>query len=222
MTKNNNDLDSLHLFAPEVKSIRNYKQVIPVTIYHYYVTDEIEDIEMYIDLINTLKTAEPHDTVFIYLNTPGGDMSIAIQIISAIKQCQGTVVTALEGNVCSAGTLIFLSGHKFLINPNCTFMIHDYSQWVGGKGNEIHLQVNYYKEYFRKLANDIYGNFLTENEIESVLAGKDIWMDSDEVLRRLKEDVVNIQPNELIDNSIPVPPKKTKPAKTTKKKIKKK
>lgn len=176
------------IFLPNLddnQQIKHYKQVIPVTVHHFYIIDEIGDSANYMDLINTLKTAEQHDTIFIYLNTPGGSLHTSIQIISAMRQSSAAVVTCLEGEVCSAGTLIFLSGDKHIVNPHCTFMIHNYSHWVGGKGNEISIRVKHYEEYFRKLSGDIYKDFLTEAELEEVRSGKDFWMDSEEVIRRL-------------------------------------
>ena len=171
----------------EGSKIPQYKQVIPVSLYHFYIIEEIGEPDSFLDLINILKTAEEHDTVFIYLNTPGGSLQTTVQVISAIRQSRATVVTCLEGEVCSAGTLIFLSGHKHIVNANCTFMIHNYSQWLGGKGNEVALRVKYSEHYFKKLALDLYNGFLTESEIESVIEGKDYWMESDEVIRRLRK-----------------------------------
>lgn len=204
---NQNKMSNVDFFGfappPEDDSIKYFKQVIPVTLHHYYITDEIGDVEPFLDLINTLKTAEQHDTIFIYLNTPGGSLTTTIQIISAMRQSNATVVTCLEGEVCSAGTMIFLTGHKHIVNANCTFMIHNYSHWVGGKGNEVNVRVKYTEEYFRKLAENIYGKFLTTEEIKGVLDGKDLWMDSDEVLSRLGVEAEGDEPT-LVEEIEPI------------------
>jgi ATP-dependent protease ClpP protease subunit len=203
----------LDFLSNDPNTIKSYKQIVPVSLHHFYIVDEIEDVKPYLDLINTLKTAEAHDTIFINLNTPGGNLNTAIQIMSAIKQSSATVITCLEGSVCSAGTLIFLSGHKFMVNPNCTFMIHNYSQWTGGKGNEIALQVKYQENYFHKLAKDVYGGFLTENEIKDVLQGKDLWFESDEVISRLKAlnaDAIESNGDESDEEPTPKPKAKKK------------
>lgn len=182
-------------------SIRTFKQVIPVTIHHFYMIDEIGEPSKYLDLINTLKTAEAHDTIFIYLNTPGGYLNTAIQIMSAMKQCNGTVITSMEGEVCSAGTLIFLSGDKYVIHPNSTFMIHNYSAWMGGKGHEIAAYAKYKEQYAKELMNDVYKDFLTEDEVEEVLDGKDIWLSSSSVIKRLegKNKLLNTEEADIED-----------------------
>jgi ATP-dependent Clp protease protease subunit len=190
--KNTNGPDVIVLPDDKDNSIRSFKQIIPVTVHHFYITDEIAEPDKYLELINTLKTSEQHDTIFMYLNTPGGYLNTAIQIMSAMKQSNATVITSIEGEVCSAGTLIFLSGDKYIINPNSTFMIHNYSAWIGGKGNEIAAHAKYREEYAKELMNDVYKDFLTEDEIQSVLDGKDIWLSSNSVIKRLsaKEKVL--------------------------------
>ena len=176
------------------KRIKSFTQIINVSLYHFYITGEIEfDVDPYIEMINILKTAEEHDQIFIYLNTPGGSISTAIQIISAIKQSVATVTTVIEGDVCSAGTLIFFAGDHFVVNDHCTLMIHNYSHGPYGKGNELKSQVNYSDRYFTKLANDFYKNFLTEDEIKAVCEDKDFWMDSDEIIERFKRNGIPVK-----------------------------
>lgn len=184
---------------PPEKKVKYYKQVIPVTVHHFYITEEIKEVDYYLNMINAIRTAEQHDTIFIYLNTPGGNLYTAIQIIAAMKQSQATIITSLEGQVCSAGTLIFLSGDKSIVHDNSTFMIHNYSQFLGGKGNEINSQVKYNEGYFLKLAKAIYGKFLTDDEIKSVTEGKDFWMDSDEVASRLGDKLIVQEREETLD-----------------------
>lgn len=191
--KNDNGVEGIEdiviLQNKDEDCIKSYRQTIPVNFYHYYINDDIGHPDRYIQMINTLKTVEEHDTVFIYLNTPGGRVDTAVQIIGAMKQCKGTVVTSLEGEVCSAGTMIFLSGTKFYVNPYCSFMIHNYSAGFFGKGNELSSQIKYREKYFKQLMFNIYDKFLTEEEIEAVIEGKDFWFSSNEVIERLKRKV---------------------------------
>lgn len=217
--------DLLLLQAPDPISIKCFKQVIPLTIYHFYISDVIEDHAPFYELLNTLKTAEAHDRVIIYLNCPGGALYVAIQIVNAIQTSQATVITCLDGQVCSAATLIFLAGHEYIVNKHGSFMIHNYSEGVFGKGNEIISRVKHATDWFEKLTYDIYGNFLTPEEIQGVLQGKDLWLDSDAVLERLQKKEQNEETEEEVEEIIEVeavPPLKTKKPRTSTKKIDKK
>jgi ATP-dependent protease ClpP protease subunit len=184
---NNNEFPMIPFFQNK-ETIKSFKRIIPVTIYDFYIIDDIEEPEKYLELLQTLKSAEPYDTIFIYLNTQGGSLTTTIQIMSAMNSSAAKVVTCLEGHVCSAGTFIFLKGDIKVINPHGTVMIHNYSQTSSGKGHEVITQINYMNTYFNKLAIDIYTDFLTSEEIEYIKNGNDIYMDSHEVVERLKNN----------------------------------
>jgi ATP-dependent protease ClpP protease subunit len=167
------------------EQVRSYKRGMQVSLYDFYIIDEIGEPEKYMDMIHTLSTAEPHDTIFIHLNSRGGDLYTTVQILAAMNSTQAKTVTTLEGQACSAATFIFLAGDMKIVNPNCTFMIHNYSQTTAGKGNEVIQHIGYMNEYFNKLATDIYSHFLTKEELDTVIAGTDLWMHSHEVTERL-------------------------------------
>lgn len=175
------------LLLPQMGSekIPNYKQVVQVSLHHFYILGVIEGPEKYLDLVQTLKTVEEHDTVFIYINSVGGSLYTTIQIINAIQNCHGNVVTVLEGEACSAATIIFLAGHKHVINPFGAFMVHKYSHGVEGKGSDVREQVKFTERYFDQIAYALYADLMSKEEIAQMLDGKDFWFSSDEVLDRL-------------------------------------
>ncbi len=178
---------------PELElKVKSYiqTQTIDININHFYLVKEIVEPSYYLDMIHTLKTTQEHDTTFIYLNSIGGDLSTTIQIISAMHQSAGTVITSMEGNVASARTMIFLSGDKHIINDHCTFLIHNYSSSFGGKGNELSKRVQFNEKYFNELVTSIYTGFLTDVEIEQVLNDKDLWFSSEDVRSRIPDNLI--------------------------------
>ncbi len=183
----NTSEDTELLLLPQIGSekIPNYKQVVQVTLHHFYILGVIEGPEKYLDLVQTLKTVEEHDTVFIYINSVGGSLYTTIQIINAIQNCNGTVITCLEGEACSAATVIFLAGHKHIINPFGAFMVHKYSHGVEGKGSDVAAQVKFTERYFDQISYAVYADLMSKEEIAAMLEGKDFWFSSDEVLDRL-------------------------------------
>ncbi len=187
--KNSSEETELLLLFPQIGNdkIPSYKQVVQVTLHHFYILGVIEGPEKYLDLVQTLKTVEEHDTVFIYINSVGGSLYTTIQIINAIQNCNGTVITCLEGEACSAATIIFLAGHKHIINPFGAFMVHKYSHGVEGKGSDVAAQVKFTERYFDDVAYSVYEDLMTEEEIAQMLEGKDFWFSSTEVFQRLSQ-----------------------------------
>ena len=182
---NSEETELLLLPQMGLDKIPNYKQVVQATIHHFYILGVIEGPEKYLDLVHTLKTVEEHDTVFIYINSVGGSLYTTIQIINAMQNCAGTVITCLEGEACSAATVIFLAGHKHIINPFGAFMVHKYSHGVEGKGSDVAAQVKFTERYFDDVAYSVYGDLMTKAEISSMLRGEDFWFSSKEVQERL-------------------------------------
>jgi len=171
----------------ETKMFTYYETPLNQKIHHFYISEGVGEPAKYIEMIHRIKTAGPNDIIYIYLNTPGGRFDTGIQIINAMNASPAHVITVLEGEVCSLGTIIFLSGDEYVVNDHCMFMIHNYSGGTYGKGHEQVAQVEAMKKEFGKLAHKIYVPFLGEDELEKVIDGADLWMGSDEVRIRLRK-----------------------------------
>ena len=87
----------------------------------------------------------------------------------------------------SAATMIFLASESYEVSDHSAFMFHNYSGITIGKGGEMYEQINFEKKWFNKLVNNIYKDFLTTEEIKDIEHGKDLWLDGDEVVIRLKK-----------------------------------
>lgn len=153
--------------------------------FHYYISGKIDEAENYVELIDLLYGGRPQDTVYIHLNTPGGYLDSAIQIINAINATKSQVITVADGSVASAGTLILFSGDGIIVNPFSYAMIHDGSEGVLGKVSENIKQAEFSSKFIRELFHSIYQPFLSEEEVDSVLDGKDMWINSEDLKNRV-------------------------------------
>ena len=152
---------------------------------HFYLSGPIEEPEKYIDMIHRIKIAPEGSQIFIYLNTPGGNLSTGVQIVSAMKSTQASVMVIAEAEVYSLGTIILLSADEIMINDHCLLMFHNMSGSIGGKGNEQKLQIDATTKWFSQMAHDIYSGFLTASELKRLGNGEDFWFDSNETRQRI-------------------------------------
>jgi len=186
MQNENNPLIPPAALDLDNKKINHYVQSMSINVHHFYIHGTVEDdIGMYCDLLNILKTANENDTVIIYINSEGGSLRMALQIANSILSTQARVITSLDGEACSAATLLFLAGHEYIVNPNCTFMIHFYTGGAWGKGHELESRVNHLGAHVKKMMAGFYEKILSEKELDDVFSGRDIYMDSEELLDRL-------------------------------------
>lgn len=175
----------------------------------FYVCGEIGDAVDYVEWFEIIRNAGENDVVYLYINSPGGKLWTAIQMMRAMAECKGTLVASVEGMCMSAATLIFLAAKHYEISNHSMFMFHNYSNIAVGKGGEIHDQVLHEREWSQRMFTDQYKDFLTDQEIKSVLDNKDIWLTGDEVVQRLQTRM------EKRNKPVKVPVKK-RPAKTSK------
>ena len=154
-------------------------------VHEFYLSGPIDDAENYIEWFDTIRNASQQDTIRIYINSPGGDLYTTLQFLRVMSDTEATVVTSVEGACMSAATMIFLHGHQQEVTPHSLFMFHNYSAGVFGKGGEMYDQLQFERRWSENFMREVYAGFLTEEEIQSMMHNKDIWMDSEEVVNRL-------------------------------------
>lgn len=154
---------------------------------HFYINDGIENADDYIDLIDALYQGKPNENVCIHLNTPGGRLDIAMQIINAIKASDANVVGMADGEVASAGSMILFACPNIAIMPYSYVMIHDGGEGNGGKLNENLKRALFSANLIKKIYYDVYIPFFSKEEIDMVLEGKDMWITAEEVTERINK-----------------------------------
>jgi ATP-dependent protease ClpP protease subunit len=155
-------------------------------LHEFYLSGPVLDPEEYIDWFDCIRSANSVDTVRIYINSPGGDLYTTLQFLRVMGETEANIVTSVEGACMSAATMIFLHGHQQEVTPHSLFMFHNYSAGVFGKGGEMYDQLQFERKWSENFMREVYQDFLTEPEIQSMLNNKDIWMSSEEVVSRLQ------------------------------------
>lgn len=155
-------------------------------VHEFYLSGPIQDAEEYIEWFDIIRNASATDTIRIYINSPGGDLFTTLQFLRVMSDTQATVVCSVEGACMSAATMIFLHGHSQEVTPHSLFMFHNYSAGTFGKGGEMYDQLQFERTWSENFMTEVYSDFLTREEISSMLHNKDIWMGSEEVVKRLQ------------------------------------
>lgn len=155
------------------------------SLHEFYITGEIEEASNYIEWFDAMRHASSNDVIKIYINSYGGDLFTAIQFMRVLSESEATKIVSVEGACMSAATMIFMCADSIEVTPHSAFMFHNYSGGTIGKGGEMIDQLLHERKWSEKLLTDIYDGFLTPEEIKSMLENKDIWMEGEEVVRRL-------------------------------------
>lgn len=151
----------------------------------FYMPAEIEGIEDYIDFLRAVTDARVNDEVNIHINCYGGDITTAFNIIDVLSTSQANINISVEGNCCSAATMIALVGDTWDIMPHSFFMCHTYSSLRFGKRQELNASSEFDKVWLDKSIREIYKGFLTDDELERLMKGEDFYFTAEEVVQRL-------------------------------------
>ena len=161
----------------------------PATFVHSFYLYQIGSAEDYVDWFNTIRNCTENDIIKIHINSPGGDLLTTIQLMRALSETSATVICSVEGECMSAATMIFLQADIVEVSEHSMFMFHNYSGGTFGKGGEMIDQLQHERKWSEGLLREVYADFLSEDEITSILDNRDIWLDGKEILARLTNKV---------------------------------
>lgn len=152
----------------------------------YYLSDCVQDSHQYHELLQTLDNASENDAINIVINNDGGEVGTCIQLVDHIRNSRALVIGILSGNACSAAGVIFLACHQHVVADHSMLMIHGAVGMAAGKYTDMAKYLEVANRRTRLLYEDIFEGFLTDEELESVFKGEELWYLSGEVIERLR------------------------------------
>lgn len=167
----------------------NRVQSTPIAFFHRIYIDTITEPKDWVDELELIRNASENDMIKLYINSEGGSAYTAIQFLKAMAESDAHIIASIEGLCASAATFIFLAADEYELSPDAIMMCHNYSSGQIGKGNELYYQALAERKWSERLIGDHYKGFLTDEETQQLLEGKDFWFLSGEIVERLKNYV---------------------------------
>ena len=198
---------------PTTNHIKAFINKPVASLHTFYLSGTIGEPNEYISWFEIMRNAGENDIIQIHINSYGGDLFTAIQFLRAIADSPAHVICSVEGACMSAATMVFLCADSFEVSEHSVFMFHNYSGGTVGKGGEMIDQLMHERKWSQHLLSRIYKDFLTDDEVASVLDNRDIWMDGEQVLQRLKLRQDKFEKQVKNDAKVPRKASAAKPAK---------
>ena len=152
-----------------------------------YLDERIRDAKFYRPLLQSIYSLGPNDSLQIIINSYGGDLDGALSIISAIKSTDANVTVCIDGAAASAASLIALVAPTLLVSEYSTMMIHSATFGSVGKQSDVISHATFMDRRIKSIMQDIYKDFLTDQEMQDVMTGREIWLDAEGIGERLME-----------------------------------
>lgn len=125
------------------------------------------------------------DSVKFLITSVGGSVDTCNLLTKAIRESHAYTIAYIGSTCASAATAIALSCDEWEIDSQSSFMIHTGSFGAFGKVPEIEVEIKHRGMMVSRWVRDTYEGFLTEEEIERVIDGKDYYFEGEELAERL-------------------------------------
>lgn len=167
-----------------------------------YLDDDVAEPAIYRDLVQLLNHSTQQDEIHIHINTFGGRLDTTIAVIAAMGQTQARTYTYISGHAYSAGSMIFLAGDIPVVHELSDIMIHAPSGGNFGKHSERVASSQHNDKHIKNIYYNYYNNFLSKNEIEDILEGKDLYLCFEDIIERLERrlEIINKEYQEQNEN----------------------
>jgi ATP-dependent protease ClpP protease subunit len=147
--------------------------------YRIEIDGAIEEVSQFSTAIMVLDKATEEDRVEIYLSDcPGGSVNAGGALIHAIRKCLAPIHMTVSGGCHSMASQILLEAQSFELAENFNSLIHNGSDGAYGNVNEYMAKAKFDEVFRTKQFREAYKYFLTQEEIDEVLEGKNLWIDA--------------------------------------------
>lgn len=183
----NDENDLEFTYGGNAQAFPVYMKQLTSCNYKLFVDTPIGSPSDYRNYFACLDSATENDVVEMHLNTPGGNLTTAIQFRNMIQSSQARVIAICHGEVASAGTLLTLACDEVMVMPHTFFMVHSASYGAIGKQSDLKREVEFSSKYLDNLTKEAYHGFLTEAELHELIEnGREFYMGTEEISERLQ------------------------------------
>jgi ATP-dependent protease ClpP protease subunit len=118
------------------------------------------------ELIALQQASEQYDTVVVWINSPGGDVSLLVEMMNILKGFNN-IITIGTGQIASAGAMLWSIGDVRVLMDYTDIMIHRESYYYGYAKTQEHFEhASHTNRLYTKMIGELFGDMLSDKEIE--------------------------------------------------------
>jgi len=152
--------------------------------YNIYLFGQIESPSQFIGALEVMRNASENDEVVIHLQSCGGSLDATDTFLQGMQECEAPIFCKASGGCHSAASIILLAADSFQLSDNFSSLLHNGSTGSMGKFSDYRSETAFTSKWMEKVMRNAYEGFLNEVEIENLIKGVDIWLDSEEWVQR--------------------------------------
>jgi hypothetical protein len=168
-----------------------------------HLVGEMSEISV-LPVVAAIASNQDNNTLYIYINSPGGDLAAFVMIQQALNHHKGTVIAVLKSGetAASAAAMVFVLADKQVIEEGGLFMMHRPSTLVNCKNpsapttetcdmKKVPLEGGWQNHYVNEVVMNVVKIAIKKclipaSDYGRILAGEDVYHTSGELLEAKK------------------------------------
>jgi len=184
-----------------------------------HINEEIKSPDYYSKVFDMLLDAGPNDMVTFFICSGGGRIDGLNVLLEGIRMTEAQTVAVILGEAHSAASVLALNCNEVIVTDSAESLVHSCRFGTYGKAADIAAQTNHTLKITEKLARDTYSGFLTDEELDLMLNGKEWYFDAEQIRERLELRASYLMEKEKVAEEVK-PETVPEPKKTSKQKEK--
>lgn len=158
-----------------------------LTEYTVYITQPIGAPYLYDEVVAMIMTRSANETIIFEINSPGGEVLTMGYIMDAMDKTPAKKIANISGLVASAAAMITLNCDEINVSEGTIFMLHNVQMGVQGTPKAIVEQATAIGKAMDAVLTKELKDFLSPEDMQGIIDGKEVWMDKEELDRHVKE-----------------------------------
>ena len=172
----------LFIKQPSVPYILKEKDGVHTLMLNKTVVGALAYFELYFDLAFLSKD----DRIDVYISGDGGSAAGLRMLTYILTSTDAMVRAVVVGDTFSAHSMLICVASEVVIEPDIQVMYHSYYSGFPRKGSDAMAYILAVHEGFRDFFKTYCRHIISEEEVEQLLTGTDIYLSGDDIRKRIK------------------------------------
>jgi ATP-dependent protease ClpP protease subunit len=174
------------------------------------IDQRINEPSYYRHVVERMDQLSEGDEVVYRINSEGGRLDGLLSLLDANDTTEATTIAHIQGECHSAASILALNCDNVYVSPYASMLVHFVSFGYAGKGMDVAHMVTHTLEQSNAIIVPTYRGFCTDEEIDEIIKGKQLWLGAEEIQRRLQLKLEYLSKQAEIPEEPIISKKKTK------------
>lgn len=183
----NDDDEDFQDFRTSPKKLGYTVRTIKLNEFRVKLDEYIVEPSYYSDIFDLMMDASEHDQINFFIASGGGRMDGLSVLLEGLRLTKAHTTAVLISDVHSSASIFALNCDDVIVTDSAHMLCHEVTYGYEGKGSDVYSHVAHIKKITEKVIIETYEGFLDQSEIERLLAGKQVYLDADQIRKCLEK-----------------------------------